>query len=121
MQQFIAVAKALSDENRVRIMLALRDGELCLCQLVEVLDLAPSTVSKHTDLLRQAGLITRRKQGRWHYFGLAEHEAAGFVQEATQWVLRSLASEQVAVADAANLCGIRETDLKELAKCYIRS
>lgn len=46
MRTFIAITKALSDETRVRAMLSLRDGELCLCQIVELLALSPSTISE---------------------------------------------------------------------------
>ncbi|GIW77819.1 MAG: hypothetical protein KatS3mg104_2882 [Phycisphaerae bacterium] len=48
---FLNITKALSDETRVRALLALREGELCLCQIIEMLGMAPSTVSKHMDLL----------------------------------------------------------------------
>ena len=71
MREFMAAAKALADENRVRVLLFLRDGkELCLCQIVEMLGLAPSTVSKHMAVLYQAGLVESRKEGRWIYYRL---------------------------------------------------
>ncbi len=60
--------KALADENRLRALIALRARELCQCQVVELLELAPSTVSKHLSLLKQVGLIESRKVGRWIYF-----------------------------------------------------
>jgi len=120
LQQFLAITQALSDESRVRAVLALRGGELCLCQLVEVLELAPSTVSKHVDLLKQAGLVTMRKKGRWHYYSLAGPGAPQLVREALRWTLRSLEKEKVAVSDAAKLCCVREADPKELTACYTR-
>lgn len=49
----------------------LRSGELCLCQITEVLGLAPSTVSLHIKELKRAGLVSERKDGRWVYFSLA--------------------------------------------------
>jgi ArsR family transcriptional regulator len=55
MREFMNITKALADENRVRTLLALRKGELCVCQTTE-LGLAPSTVSKHLSILYQAGL-----------------------------------------------------------------
>lgn len=121
MQQFMAITKALGDENRVRILLSLRDDELCVCQIVKVLGLAPSTISKHLDLLRQAGLVEMRKHGRWHYFSLAGPKASPMARQSIQWVLRSLENEKVIVSDAAKLCCVRETDLKELSTCYSRS
>ncbi|MHC4156850.1 MAG: ArsR/SmtB family transcription factor [Planctomycetota bacterium] len=62
MGDFTSIAKALSDENRVRALMMLSEGELCVCQLIEMLALAPSTVSKHMSILFQAGLVNARKQ-----------------------------------------------------------
>jgi DNA-binding transcriptional ArsR family regulator len=59
--------KALADETRVRTLLSLRQGELCVCQITELFGLAPSTVSKHLSILFQAGLVDSRKDGRWMY------------------------------------------------------
>jgi len=56
MRTIINIAKAFSDENRVRALMMLCNGELCVCQLIEMLGLAPSTVSKHMTILYQAGL-----------------------------------------------------------------
>ncbi len=69
---FVAVTKALSDPNRVRALLALRKGESCVCQVIELLGLAPSTTSKHMSILKQAGLVDSRKEGRWVYYRLAD-------------------------------------------------
>ena len=67
------VLKALSDESRLRVVMSLEyAGELCVCQILELLDLAPSTVSKHLSILKQAGLIQSRKKGRWIHYSLAD-------------------------------------------------
>ncbi len=65
------ILKALADENRVRALRALQGGELCVCRLIALLDLAPSTVSKHLSILRAARLVESRKDGRWLYYQLA--------------------------------------------------
>ncbi len=118
MNDFIAVAKALADENRARAIMALSNGELCLCQLIEVLGISPSTVSKHMSILQQGGLVERRKDGRWHYYRLAGRDASPVVREAIRWALKSLKNEKVIVTDAETLCGVREKDLEEVAACY---
>ena len=51
MQQVLTIAKAIGDESRARALFALREGELCLCQIIDLLKLSPSTVSKHMDVL----------------------------------------------------------------------
>ena len=118
MHEFLAIAKALSDETRVRALLSLRGGELCLCQIIELLRMAPSTVSKHMDVLAQAGLVQRRKQGRWQYFSLAKREPAPRVRQALAWSLQSLKSERMMVADATKLCCVRKKKMKEVSACY---
>ena len=70
MREFLTITKALSDESRVRALLSIKDGELCLCQIIEVLGLSPATVSKHMNLLYQAGLVQRRKEGKWQFYRL---------------------------------------------------
>ena len=71
MWDFMAVTKALADENRVRMLLALQKQELCVCQIIELVKLAPSTVSKHMSILRAARLVDARKDGRWMFYRLA--------------------------------------------------
>ena len=72
LKEFISITKALSDSNRVRALMALRKGELCVCQIIELLNLAPSTISKHMTILKQAGLVESRKDSRWVYYSLAD-------------------------------------------------
>ena len=68
MRDFMNITKALADETRVRILMALRDGELCVCQITELFGMAPSTISKHLSILFQAGLVESRKTERWVYY-----------------------------------------------------
>ena len=89
LQDFMDIARALADESRVRTLLALKQGELCVCQITEILDLAPSTVSKHMALLRQARLVDSRKEGRWIYYRLPD-DPSPVVKQALEWVSRSL-------------------------------
>ena len=118
MRSTLAITKALSDENRVRTLMALRGGELCLCQIVELLRLTPSTASKHMTLLYQARLVERRKAGRWHYFRLPDDEAAGSARAALAWLAESLADDPRIAEDTPRLDRIREKDLLELSACY---
>ncbi len=67
LKEILAITKALADENRVRMLLVLRGREVCLCQLADFIGLALSTASKHMSILRQAGLVETRKDGRWLY------------------------------------------------------
>ena len=59
------IFKALSDSNRIRIVKMLQRKSLCVCEIKDVLNLATSTVSKHLSILREAGLISDWKDGKW--------------------------------------------------------
>lgn len=74
LESSVAAARALGHPARLRTLAMLRSGELCVCQITEVLKLAPSTVSAHLKELKQAGLVSERKEGRWVYFGLIDDE-----------------------------------------------
>jgi DNA-binding transcriptional ArsR family regulator len=87
----VSIAAALADESRARIVLGLallaekRIPELCVCQMTEFLALAPSTVSKHLSILKAAGLLDARKQGRWMYYRLPD-AAAPAAAAAIAWL-----------------------------------
>src|SRR5450756_1866860 len=103
MREFMAITKALSDPNRVRILLALRRSELCVCQITELFGFAPSTVSKHLSILHNAGLILSRKSERWVYYRLPDKTAAPAVREALAWVHKALAKTDEVAEDAKKL------------------
>jgi ArsR family transcriptional regulator len=63
--------RALSDPTRLRLLQLLRNGELCVCDLVETVRLPQPTVSRHLAALRRVGLVVVRKQGLWSYYALA--------------------------------------------------
>jgi ArsR family transcriptional regulator len=63
--------RAFSDRTRLRILHLLRGGEVCVCDLVRVLEVPQSKVSRHLAYLRKAGLVTARKEGLWMHYRLA--------------------------------------------------
>lgn len=83
--------QALSDETRLGILEMLRSGERCVCDLQADLDAAQSRLSFHLKVLKEAGLVTDRKEGRWSYYTLVPDAFA----EAHDLV-RALATEQSA-------------------------
>lgn len=103
MREVLAVMNALADENRVRLVMSLSDHELCVCQLVDFIGLADSTVSKHMSILRDAGLVRSRKRGRWVYYRLAGGDASALVQNALSLVRQSLRDDATIRSDGAKL------------------
>jgi ArsR family transcriptional regulator, arsenate/arsenite/antimonite-responsive transcriptional repressor len=116
LEELSLLAKALSDEGRVRILLALRESELCVCQLTELLHLAPSTVSKHLTVLRHAGLIQTSKRGRWVYVRRAQLPDGSSRGRLMEWLDASLGeSEPTVASDCCRLDAILKCDPSELS------
>lgn len=82
---------ALSDETRLAVLDMLRDGERCVCELQDALDAAQSRLSFHLKVLKAAGLVVDRKEGRWSYYALVP-EALGEAHD----IVRTLATEPAA-------------------------
>jgi ArsR family transcriptional regulator, arsenate/arsenite/antimonite-responsive transcriptional repressor len=116
MKEFLNITKALADESRLRMLLGLEGGELCVCQIAELSGLAMSTVSKHMSVLYQAGLVDARKEGRWMYYSLPGRAAPPAAREAVAWVRRSLEGNERIAADAKQLKKVLAMDLSELCK-----
>lgn len=74
MQDLLLSFKALSDETRLRILLLLKKGELCVCDIAETLEMTQPNISFHLSMLKEAGLIKDRKDGRWTYYSLDESD-----------------------------------------------
>lgn len=72
MQDLLNVFKALSEETRLRIVKLLEHGELCVCDIVAALDMIQPKVSFHLAVLKEAGLIKDRKQGKWTHYSIAD-------------------------------------------------
>ena len=76
------IFKALADFNRLKIVKLLKEGELCACELTIALSSSQSTVSHHLSVLKNAGLIKERKEGKWSYFRLSEGAVIEILKQA---------------------------------------
>ena len=103
MKSTLKITKALSDIQRLRILMMLRTGELCVCQIIAVLGLAPSTVSKHLSLLSAADLVSSRKEGRWAYYRLPEGGMLKTVKPLLKWLEESLSGDDSIAKDETKL------------------
>jgi DNA-binding transcriptional ArsR family regulator len=112
----VAALRALSDENRVRIALALGRQPLCVCQIVELVQLANSTVSDHLTILKVAGLATAHKEGRWVYYRTADKRADCAIGEVLAFVFKALEHDQQIRADVKQLANILQIDPGELCR-----
>lgn len=93
---------ALSDHTRLRLLNLMRDDEVCVCFLVEVLRYPQPTISRHLAYLRRAGLVRSRKEGRWMHYQIlepADQHAARILRE----TLSSLAKDKEMQRDRSRL------------------
>ena len=105
--------KALGHPARLRILALLREGELCVCQVTEVLALAPSTVSEHLSLLRRSGFIDERKEGKWVFYALTSDQERLTICHAL-WA--SLAGDATLAADVDRCARVRAMPLAAVCR-----
>ncbi len=113
LESAVAVARALGHPARLRAVAMLRSGELCGCQVTEVLKLATSTVSLHLRELKRCGLVAERKAGRWVYVGLSDDPAA------LEWVRTAIAAagaDPQLEADARLVDELRRLPVEDLCR-----
>lgn len=70
LEQALRLFRALGDETRLRLIERLREGEQCVCDLTDELEAGQSRLSFHLKTLKDAGVVTDRRQGRWIYYAL---------------------------------------------------
>lgn len=113
---YIAAAKAFADPTRARILAGLRSGELCVCELCDALDITQSTLSTHLQVLREAGWVTTRKEGKWSYYAIARpaQRAVDLLFEA---FATSIAADRTLRADAR--CLGKRLQLRQSGSCCV--
>jgi len=116
MKAVLRTTGALSDRQRVRIVMMLGAGELCVCQIIEVLALAPSTVSKHLSLLSAAGMLDSRKDGRWMYYRLAGGVEGAQARPVMKWLADGLKDDAVIAQDRKALKRALSCDPESLSR-----
>lgn len=108
MYPLVKITRALSDPSRLRMLMALVNGELCVCQLTEFSGLATSTVSKHMSILREAGLVESRKDSRWVYYHLPGDSASPLIRSTIQFVREQLQAEPQIAEDSTRIAELIE-------------
>jgi ArsR family transcriptional regulator len=76
MTEFVEQLKSLGDVTRLKIIRLLCEaGELCVCEIMDAIEDSHSNISRHLKILRAAGLVKEKKEGRWAYFSLADPDS----------------------------------------------
>ena len=76
-----AVLKSLADPTRLKIIYLLKNGELCVCQILEAIDKTQSTISHHLNIMKKEGVLSARKEGKWIYYKLANENIIDSLEE----------------------------------------
>lgn len=118
MRRLLLVAKTFSDPTRVRMMAALRGGEVCVCELCDGLGITQSTLSTHLQVIRRSGLVRMRRDGKWCYYRLAPG-AERWVDLFFESFGGEMAKDRRILADANRLK--RRLELREKGGCCVGS
>jgi len=107
----VEAAKGLAHPTRLRLLGMLATGELCVCQMTSVLELAPSTVSQHLSVLARGGLVAERKEGKLVFYRLREESTD------RPWLaplLERLADDPTVRADRTLVARLRRVPIAKL-------
>lgn len=89
MDKLIDVLKALSDETRLRILNLLYEKELCVCDIMNILQISQAKASRHLIYLKNAGLAKDRKYAQWVYYSMSKGEEMKFIDSLVNDNLRN--------------------------------
>lgn len=113
-REYEMVMKAVADPTRVRILKLLEGGEMCVCQIVAILELSQSTISKHLFLLKMAGLVRERQEKKWVHYAIDRSNAAPYPRKMLATVSGWLNDDPVVARDRR-----RETIAREIGPVEI--
>jgi ArsR family transcriptional regulator len=99
-KQMALIFKALSDENRIRILKLLHNGEMCACKLLDALNISQPTLSHHMKILCDAGIVNGRKEGKWMHYSICRESAEE---------LSAMLRELLTAVDVPDCCCCKET------------
>ena len=74
LEDYSSILKSIADPTRLKIIYLLKNGELCVCEILDAFDKSQSTISHHLNMMKKEGIINGRKQGKWIYYKLANDE-----------------------------------------------
>lgn len=114
MRDFELAIKAVGDPTRTRVLKLLEGGGLCVCQVQAVLGLAPSTVSKHLTILKLAGLVEDRRDGKWIEYALTNESRNPHAKPVLDLLRGTLDRDPAVTADRRRLREIKAIPLTEL-------
>lgn len=111
MREYVKIFKALSDANRLRILNMLQVRPLCVCEMQNVLKLAPSTVSKHLSILRDAGFIYDVKENKWVNYYIESDTSEEMIKSLLALLQNNIPSQAQAAKDRERVAKVDRNQL----------
>ncbi len=99
LRKYERVLKSAADPTRVRILKILEGGEICVCQIIAILGLSQSTISKHLFLLKMSGLVKERREGKWVHYSLDGSGRSPYARKVLQTLKGWLNDDPIVVRD----------------------
>ena len=103
MKKIANIFKALSDDTRLRMIKLLHERELCVCELMQVLDMSQPRISRHMSVLKNAGLVEDRREGKWVHYSLRKETQGKEIKILLDSMAVIANNEAVVKADKKNL------------------
>jgi DNA-binding transcriptional ArsR family regulator len=113
MEEYIKIFSALSDQTRLRLYMILTEGELCVCELTCALDMEQSRISHSLKILKEAGLISSRRIGKWMFYSLPYNQD-------NKWLPRGIKENiEIMKEDKKRLIQCKDENIRERFQCQI--
>ena len=103
LRDLVKVFKALSDETRIRLLKLLQQRELCVCEIMQALDMTQSRVSRNLGILKDAGLVKDRRDGLWVHYSLNEDSFDNYAGPVMELVKHWLDDDSAVLNDQLEL------------------
>lgn len=103
MEEIMKVLRALCDETRLRMLMLIEQEELCVCEVMQILGMRQSRVSRHLNILRDAGLAKARRQGTWMFYRSAAQESPEHHAQMAEALKKWLKDKEIVRRDLARL------------------
>ena len=103
MRELQSIFKVLSDHTRIRILKLILQRELCVCELMQVLNMTQSRISRHVNLLKQAGLVKDRREGKWVYYSVNSQSFNPYATALLNLFSGWLNEDKVIITDRENI------------------
>jgi DNA-binding transcriptional ArsR family regulator len=120
LREYERVLKSVSDPTRVRILKLLEGGEMCVCQIIAVLEFNQSTISKHLFLLKMAGLVKERREGKWVHYSLEGADGSRYARKMLRILKEWLNDDPVIGRDRKREAVAREVGPTEICERGMR-